>query len=143
MGVKQISIFLENKQGRLLAVTECLGKHNINIRALTVADTSDFGILRMIVSNPDEALKVLKENDFTASINEVTVIEVPDIPGGFNSVLQLLSDAKVNVEYTYAFCKGNGGNVLIVFRVNDQEGAAEVLKKAGIKTIDGNQKCCS
>ena len=136
MSVRQISIFLENRRGRLLAVTECLGKHKINIQALSVADTSEFGILRMIVSHPEEALKVLKENDFTVNLSAVIAVEVPDVPGGFNSILTLLQAADVNVEYAYAFCGGNGKSAFIVFRVDNQEAAVEALDNSGIKTLE-------
>jgi hypothetical protein len=135
MGIEQISIFLENKQGRLLAVTECLERHKINIRALSVADTADFGILRMVVNNTEEAFNILKENGFMVSINEVAVIEVADVPGGFNHILKYLAEAGVNVEYTYNFGKGAGDNVLIVFRVNNAAAAETALEEAGVKMV--------
>lgn len=137
MGVKQISVFLENRKGRLLAVTECLGANGINMRALSLADTSDFGILRMIVNDPEAAITALKGCHFTVSSHEVIAVQVPDTPGGFNSVLKVMGKANVNVEYSYAFCQGDGAYALVVFRVDDQEAAEAALEEAGIKMLDG------
>ena len=135
--VKQISIFLENKCGRLVKVTQVLGKHKINIRALTIADTSDFGILRLIVDKPDEAIDVLKSEGFMASATEVIAVEVPDTPGGLARVLEYLEEAKINIEYLYSFVEKPEQDALILMRVENNEKAMEVLKQHQVKIIDG------
>ncbi len=139
MSVKQISVFLENRKGRLLAVTQCLKEHHINIRALSLADTSDFGILRLIVDRPDEALTTLKEAGFTVSSNRVIAIQVPDIPGGLNQVLQGFAEAQVNLEYAYAFCNSNQEFALYLFRVDKEEAAISQLKKMGIRALEEDE----
>jgi hypothetical protein len=101
MKVEQISIFIENKSGRLAEVTDVLGKAGVNIRALSLADTSDFGILRLIVDKTDQAQKALKEKGFTVNKTEVVAVEVPDRPSGLCGILQILDSAGVNVEYMY------------------------------------------
>lgn len=106
---KQISVFLENKAGRLASVTRTLGDADINIRALSIADTSDFGILRVIVNDPDKAYQVLKEAGFTVSETEVVAVQVPDSPGGLATVLEQMSEDNLNIEYLYAFL-GTSGN---------------------------------
>ncbi len=135
--VKQISIFLENKCGRLVKVTQVLGKNKINIRALTIADTSDFGILRLIVDKPDEALDVLKKEGFMASPTEVIALEVPDTPGGLARVLEYLEEEKINIEYLYSFVEKPEQDALILMRVEDSEKAMNILKANQVKMIDG------
>src|ERR1700692_1480294 len=108
MKVEKISIFIENKSGRLAEVTGILGNAGVNIRALSLADTSDFGILRLIVNDRDKAMTVLKEYDFTVSRTEVVAVEVPDRPGGLAGILQSLDNEKINVEYMYAFVERCG-----------------------------------
>lgn len=139
MGVQQISVFLENKKGRLLAVTSCLKENNINIRALSVADTTDFGILRMIVNDPKLCFEALQAQGFTVSSNNVIAVEVPDRPGGLNQVLEVLKDSDVNLEYTYAFFSGNAETALHVFRVDKQDEAIAALEKAGLKVLEGDE----
>ena len=114
MQVEQISIFIENKSGRLAEVTRVLGSKGINIRALSLADTSDFGILRLIVDQTDLAKAALKEQGFTVSKTEVVAVEVPDQPGGLSGILDVLDKASVNVEYMYAFVERCGGNAVII-----------------------------
>ena len=135
--VKQISIFLENKCGRLVKVTQVLGKNQINIRALTIADTSDFGILRLIVDKPDEALDVLKKEGFMASPTEVIALEVPDTPGGLARVLEYLEEEKINIEYLYSFVEKPEQDALILMRVEDSEKAMDILNTKQVKMIDG------
>src|SRR3974377_1387822 len=103
MKVKQISVFLENKSGRLAGVTKALGDNNINIRALSIADTTDFGILRLIVSDPEKAVNILKAEDFTVSETSIIAVQIPDNPGGLAGILQILDGSKINIEYMYAF----------------------------------------
>ena len=139
MQVEQISIFIENKSGRLAEVTRVLGSHGINIRALSLADTSDFGILRLIVDKTDQAKAALKEQGFTVSKTEVVAVEVPDRPGGLSSILQVLDAARVNVEYMYAFVERSGGNAVIIFRFDDAAEAIRVLLASGMKILEGER----
>ncbi len=142
MKVEQISIFLENKSGRLADVTRILGEGGINIRALTLADTSDFGILRLIVNDSTRALEILKEAGFTVGRTEVVAIEVPDRPGGLADILGLIGEKGVNVEYMYAFVEKSGDNAVVIFRFDDLEQAVEMLQKEGV-TILSREKVCS
>lgn len=135
MEVKQISVFLENKSGRLSEVCSILGQQKINIRALSIADTTDFGILRLIVSQPDEALAILKESGFTVNDTQVIAVSVPDQPGGLASALKVLSQSTVNLEYMYAFLGKDQGNALVVFRVDDIPQALHVLGDAGVHVL--------
>lgn len=137
MKVKQISIFLENKSGRLAQVTEVLGKNDINIRALSIADTSDFGILRLIVNEPDKAHRVLKEAGFTVGSTDVIAVEVTDKPGGLAQVLQLLDRAGINIEYLYAFVQKASNAALVVFRVEQLDEAVRVLLENGTQVLSG------
>jgi len=139
MKVQQISVFLENKAGRLAEVTRVLGEANINIRALSLADTTDFGILRLIVDQFDKARQVLKEKGFTVGKTEVVAIEVPDRPGGLASVLQVLGQAGINVEYMYAFVQHSGKNAVIIFRFDNLEEAISLLQKAGVHIYKGEE----
>jgi len=137
MKVKQISIFLENKTGRLAMVTKTLGDQQINIRALSIADTSDFGILRLIVSDPQKAWQVLKENNFTVSETDVIAVQMEDRPGGLAGVLQTFDDFKINIEYMYAFVGKSGKDAIVVFKAEDTDRAIELLRKAGVKLLSG------
>lgn len=139
MKVEQISVFLENKAGRLAEVTKVLGEANINIRALSLADTTDFGILRLIVDRFDQAREVLKQHGFTVGKTEVVAIEVPDHPGGLAWVLQILSDSDINVEYMYAFVQHSGKNAVIIFRFDNLERAIELLQKQGVRIYTGQE----
>ena len=135
MTVEQISIFLENKAGRLAEVTDLLARQNVNIRALSLADTSDFGILRLIVNDPPAALAVLKDNGFTVARNEVVAVLLPDRPGGLAGVLAALKGRNVNVEYMYAFVQRSEGNAVVIFRFDETAAAVDVLKGAGIRML--------
>jgi len=139
MKVEQISIFLENKSGRLAEVCGVLAKGGINIRALSLADTADFGILRIIVNDTEKAKGILKENGFTVGKNEVVAIEVPDRPGGIAGILDVLSRENVNVEYMYAFVQKGGENAIIIFRFDEIEKAISALQKAGVKILKGEE----
>ncbi len=137
MKVTQISIFIENKSGRLAEVSRLLGEKGVNIRALSLADTTDFGILRLIVDNTDLAKQTLKEGGFTVSKTEVVAVEVPDRPGGLASILKVLDMASVNVEYMYAFVERSAGNAVIIFRFDDVDHAIQVLQDHKIKVLPG------
>jgi hypothetical protein len=139
MKVEQISIFVENKSGRLAEVTDLLAKNGINIRALSLADTADFGIFRLIVSDPEKAMTVLKENRFTISKNEVVPVVVPDRPGGLAGILNVLQGNAINVEYMYAFVQKSEGNAVLIFRFDETERAIEALNKAGVKVLSGEE----
>jgi len=133
MIIKQLSIFLENKSGRLTEITEILAKESINISAFSVADTSDYGILRLIVSNPDKALKILKENSVAVNLTEVIGIVVPHEPGGLAKALRILSDENVSVEYMYAFAMKNKATVII--RTDNINNTIEILQKHKLELL--------
>lgn len=133
MFVKQISVFLENKPGKLFQVTEVLKKNNIDISAISVADTTEFGIVRMIVDKPDMAVAAIKAAKFPVNTTDVLAVEVSDKPGGLNHALKVLNEAQVSIEYLYSFIKRNGNKALILFRVENPTKAIEVLQSAGIK----------
>ena len=139
MKVEQISIFLENKPGGLEEVTRILKDSGINIRTLSLADTTDFGILRLIVDQYDKAREVLKAQGFTVGKTEVVAVEVPDRPGGLGLVLQILAQAGVNVEYMYAFVQHSGKNAVIIFRFDNLDEAINILQKEGIHIYKGEE----
>jgi hypothetical protein len=139
MRVEQISVFLENKAGRLSEVTGILAEAAINIRALSLADTSDFGILRLIVNDNAKAVDVLKQHGFTVGKTDVVAVEVDDRPGGLHRILQVLFRANVNVEYMYAFVQQSGNNAVIIFRFDSLDEAVRVLAENGVKVIAGEQ----
>ena len=135
MTLKQISVFLENKQGTLAEATKVLGENGIDLIALSIADTADFGIMRCIVNQPDKALALLAEHGFAASTTEVLAVEVPDQPGGLASVLMLLDKNDLNVEYLYSFVRTPNENALIMSRVEDTEKCAALLKENSIRVF--------
>jgi hypothetical protein len=137
MQVEQISVFLENRAGRLADITRVLGEAGVNIRALSLADTSDFGILRLIVSDNDKAKAVLKENGFTVGKTSVVAVEVEDRPGGLSRILDILSKENINVEYMYAFVQHTGKNAVIIFRFDDIDAAVKLLLNNNIKVLEG------
>jgi hypothetical protein len=139
MKVEQISIFIENKSGRLAEITRILGEAGINIRALSLADTSDFGILRLIVNDGAKAKTVLKENGFTVNMTEVVAVEVPDRPGGLSAILQTLDREAINVEYMYAFVERCGGNAIIIFRFDETDKAIAALKAQDFNMLEGSR----
>ena len=135
MKVEQLSVFLENKTGRLAEVTKTLAQAGINIRALSLADTSDFGILRLIVDDTERAKSVMKEAGFTVGRTFVVAVEVDDKPGGLHNILDLLSRHNVNVEYMYAFVQQGGTNATLIFRFDRIDQAIEVLQQNAIPII--------
>ncbi|MCX5865063.1 MAG: amino acid-binding protein [Deltaproteobacteria bacterium] len=139
MKVKQIAIFLENKSGRLADISHSLAENAINIRALSLADTADFGILRLVVNDTVKAQQVLKENGFTVGITEVLVVEVPDKPGALDCILQVVCKAGLNVEYMYAFTKKSGESGMLLFRFDDQDAAVAVFEKAGCRLLSDDE----
>ncbi len=139
MKVSQITVFLENKKGRLAEVTEALARSSVNIRAASIADTIDYGLLRLIVSDPVRARQALAENGFTASETEVLAVEVDDKPGGLARIIRCLADNNVNIEYLYAFVGKSGENAIVVLRSEDSEAARRVLSDQGVVLLSGEQ----
>lgn len=139
MKLEQISIFLENKPGGLSSVTKALRDANINIRALSLADTSDFGILRLIVNDVAKAKEILNAGGFAVGRTNVVAVEVPDKPGGLHSILDALTVEGVNVEYMYAFVERSGENAVIIFRFDSTDSAIEILQKKGFNILPGEK----
>ncbi|MBN1268698.1 MAG: ACT domain-containing protein [Kiritimatiellae bacterium] len=139
MKVKQISVFLENRAGRLAEICRLLGDAGVNIRALALADTSDFGILRLIVNDVTRAVEVLKKASDTVSLTDVIAVEVPDTPGGLADILETLSRAGMNVEYLYAFVEKKTDKAIVVFRFENLDGAVKVFQKSGISVLTAEQ----
>lgn len=137
MKVEQISVFLENKPGTLVHATRVLKENNINIRTLSMAETADFGILRLIVNDVEKANKVLKDSGFRVSKTPVVAVEVPDTPGGLNSIMEVVAREGINVEYLYAFVEKSGQNAVIIFRFDNPEKAIESLLKNKFTVIPG------
>lgn len=126
---KQISVFIENKEGRLKKAMDVLAKENINIRALSIADTTKFGILRLIVSETEKAKEILENNNFVVKENDVIIVEVPDKPNGLNSILGYLDDKNVNVEYIYAFVSKKSEEAIVVVRLENIDEGIKILKE--------------
>jgi len=139
MQVEQISVFIENKSGRLAEVTRILGEAGINIRTLSLADTSDFGILRLIVDDTEKAKGVLKERGFTVSKTEVVAVEIPDRPGGLAGLLEVLDAELINVEYMYAFVERNAQNAVMIFRFDETAKAISALCAKNFTVLNGEK----
>ena len=133
MSVRQISIFVENQTGLLSEVTSLLSENKVNLRALSIADTSDFGILRIIVENVDDAAAILRENGFTYTITDVLAVAMRDEAGGLSEILDVLSEAEIALEYAYAFLLQKAGEACLIIRVGDNDAAEAALAKADIK----------
>ena len=137
MSIKQISVFVENTPGALYGLTGVLAQHQVDLRALSLAETSEFGIVRMIVNNVYQATTVLKDAGYVHSLTPVVGVAIPDVPGGLNRVLQVLTDAKVNIEYMYAFLGGKSvDHAYMIFRVADEATATAALAARGIQTLE-------
>ena len=139
MKAEQISVFLENKAGRLAEVTGILSEANVNIRALALADTSDFGVLRLIVDDNIRAVDALKNRGFTVGRTDVVAVEVEDRPGGLHRLLDMLNKAGINVEYMYAFVQHSGENAVMIFRFDNIDEAVKVLEEHNVKVINGSE----
>ena len=137
--MEQISIFMENRSGRLAEIAGTLAKADINIRAMSLADTADFGILRVIVDQAEKATQVLKQHGFTISSTQVVALEVPDRPGGLWGILKILETAGINVEYMYAFVQKSGDNAVVMFRFDEVDKAIAVLLEAGVRVLTGEE----
>lgn len=137
--IKQFSIFVENKQGKMAEVTRLLANAGIDLRTLSLADTRDFGILRVIVNKPDDAEALLRENGWTFKVTSVIGIKVPDVPGGVAAVLEALNDANLNVEYMYAFVNRTPGRADTIIRVDEEEAALQTLRRHGIDVLTAEE----
>ena len=139
MKLTQISVFLENRKGRLYDVCLLLGKNKINIRALTIAETEKFGVLRIVVDKPDKAMQILKKNNFVANLTDIVAVEVEDRPGGLAAILKTLSANDINLEYMYGFVEKSSDKALLVFRFDDPDKAITVFKKNKIKVVGSKE----
>ena len=135
MTISQLSVFVENKQGSMSGIAEVLAEAGIDIRALTIADTTDFGILRLIVKKPEEAKKVLQEKNFVVTINQVVGVEVPDKVGGLARMLRILDDALINIEYMYDFLALKDEKAYIIIRVENSAKTVDLLEKNNFRCI--------
>jgi hypothetical protein len=132
MNITQISVFLENRKGRLADVCNLFGDNGVNIRALTIAETESFGVMRLVVDKPSEAMELLKNNGFTANLTNVVAVEVEDTPGGLAKILNVLSKNQVNIEYMYGFIEKFSDKALMVFRFDNPEAAMNILADGGV-----------
>ncbi|NLE26680.1 MAG: ACT domain-containing protein [Clostridiaceae bacterium] len=139
MTIDQISVFVENKPGKLVEVIETLGANGIDLRAMSIADTSDFGILRLIVDEPAKALEVLRDAECVTSVNKVIAVSVDDKPGSLAKVLRILSDEGISVEYVYAFITHQAGRAFVIIRVEDNDKAVGILTKNSVRLLDGKE----
>jgi len=136
MEIKQISVFLDNTAGRLGEVTRVLADAGINMRAISIADTADFGILRLIADKCDEALKALNGAGFTTRVSDVAAVEIDDSPGGLARVMELFQKSRVNIEYLYASLEGRAGKAVAILKLEDHQKGIRLLKENGLSLID-------
>lgn len=137
--VKQISVFVENKSGRLAEVTQLLGDKDIDISALSIADTTDFGILRLILNKPEEAEAILRENEFTVSITDVIAIAIQDTPGSLAKALKLLDNSQIGIEYMYAFVGKTTNEALVILRTEHADKAMKVLETGKVRVLTAEE----
>lgn len=135
MFIKQLSIFVENKPGRLSSITELLEKNNIDIRALSIADTRDFGILRLIVNDPDKALNALKSADYSVTLTNVIAIGIEDTPGGLHKAMDILYKNNISVEYMYAFISKSKDTAYVILRVENNDKAVTAMEENNIQVL--------
>ena len=136
MGIRQLSVFVENKKGSLHEITDALSKEGIDLRSMCVADTNDFGIVRIITKEPERAAEILKAQGHAANVREITAFAVPDTPGGLAKALNILENSGVNIEYMYALVTSEVGKAYTVMRTDDNEVTESILKKNGIEILD-------
>ncbi len=139
MGIRQLSIFIENKKGRLTKIAKIISSAGIDIRAISVADTSGFGILRIIVDDPDRAKNVLQKSNIIVSVTNVIAVEIKDKPGEFYRVMSILSDNDIGVEYMYAFISREKNKAFIILKIENEDKAVEVLKDNDVCLLNKNQ----
>ena len=135
MAIKQLTVFVENKQGTVVSIAETLSKHNINLRALSIAETQEFGILRLIVNDEAAAEKILKDEGYLIKITEVVGVKISDESGKLSEALKVLNDNKINMEYLYAFMARTEKHAYVVIRVEDNAEAEAALTNAGFKLV--------
>ncbi len=135
MQIQQLSIFVENKAGRLAEITELLAKAGVDIRAVSATDTSDFGILRLIVSDPEKAVPLLRAAGMTVSLTSVIAVGMMDVPGAFAKAVRTLADHAINVDYMYAFTSRDMGKACVLLHTSDNDGAVKALQSAGIEVV--------
>ncbi len=139
MTAVQISVFLENKSGRLAEVTHALASAGVNIRALSLAETIDYGVLRLIVDKPGDAKKALSDAGFTVTETEVIAVAMSDRPGGLAGVVDMIAQSDLNIEYLYAFVGQRGENAIVIFRMDDVKAAVAALQKGGAHILSANE----
>ena len=139
MFVKQISVFLENTKGSLVRLTRLLSKAGVDLIALSIADTENYGIMRCIVSDTEKGVKIMREAGYVARLTDVLAVSVPDHPGGLTDVLTLLNAADISVEYLYSFVRNSGSHALVIFRLNDNEHGMRVLQEGDIELLTQEQ----
>jgi hypothetical protein len=136
MGIKQISVFLENTTGRMGDVTGVLAAAGINIRAISIADTADFGILRLIVNKYGEAVKALNDAGFTTRVSDVAAVEIDDVPGSLAKIMELFQKANVNIDYLYASLESKTGKAVVIFKMEDHEKGLALIKDHGLAAVE-------
>ncbi|MDR0597832.1 MAG: ACT domain-containing protein [Treponema sp.] len=136
MQIKQISVFLENNAGRLGEVTRVLAEANINIRAISIADTADFGILRLIVDKSGDAIEALTRGGFTTRLSDVVAVEIGDTPGSLARVMELFQKSNVNIEYLYASLEGTAGKAVVIFKLENLEQGLKIVADNGLSMVD-------
>lgn len=136
MYINQISVFIENKPGNLADLTGFLAENDIDLRALEVADSRDFGIIRFIVDNPLETLTLLKDNGWVCKMTPVIGVQLPDVPGAMAKVMKVLAESRISIDYVYAFIARDVDNALMIFRVEDNDKVASILKKNNFKIVE-------
>ncbi|MDR2425786.1 MAG: hypothetical protein LBD46_01145 [Endomicrobium sp.] len=141
MKITQISVFIENTKGKLYELCSILGKNNINIKALTLAESPEFGIVRLVADKTEESIKLLKENNFVASIADIVAVEVSDNPGGLAAALKVFADNNINIEYMYGFVEKTSDKALMVFKFENIDKAIELLCKNNISIISKDKIC--
>lgn len=137
--VKQVSVFIQNQSGKIAAIVKALSDANINIRALSIADTTDFGILRMLVSDVSAAQAVLAEQNCIVSVNEVALVAVPDAPGGLSNILEMMAQEGIDIEYMYSLIDRGDNDAYMVFRVSNEAHLLEMLRAKGLQTVSAEK----
>lgn len=134
--INQISVFLENKAGQLSGITKALSANEINIRAINIAESTEYGVIRLVVSDHHKALNVLVDEGYVVSVTKVAAVQVPDVPGGLNLVLSTISGMKIDIEYMYSMLGKDGNTAYMIFKVPDADLFNDTIRKSGLKTVD-------
>ena len=135
MKVRQVSVFLENRSGRMAKITTVLGNAGINIRAMSLADTSDFGILRLVMTDTDKGVAILKKNSFTVKVTDVIAVAIPDQPGALGDLLSVIESAGLNLEYVYVLNQTNPEKAVLIIRFDDPDKALEIMNEKGLSVL--------